>query len=163
MFKKENTEGREEVSLGPEQLQQFMKTVLEATAKDNREMFLEAIKELKKPTPEQQEQIDQQRLIRERKKQLMILLARDEEKGKRNRRERCNHLKPNGKIAIGGQIHADGLVHPLCVKCQTEFQPFKPNAEMMRSGVSLMNRGLTPDFFKVKEPAPRPEPEVATA
>lgn len=162
MFKKDIAEDREEVSLGPEQLQQFMKTVLEATAKDNREMFMEAIRELKKPTPEQQEQIDQQRLIRERKKQLMILLARDEEKGKRNRRERCSHLKPNGKIAIGGQIHADGLVHPLCVKCQTEFQPFKPTAEMMRSGVSLMNRGLTPDFFKFKEPIPRPEPEVTT-
>jgi hypothetical protein len=160
MFKKENAESTEEVPFSPGQLQEFMKTVLEATAKDNREMFLEAIKELKKPTPEQEEQLKQQKMIRERKAQLMILLAKDEEKGKRNRRDRCSHTKPNGKIAIGGQIHADGLVHPLCVKCQTEFQPFKPTAEMMRSGVSLMNRGLTPDFFKFKEPTPRPEPEV---
>ncbi len=162
MFKKDNTEVGEEVSFSPAQLQQFMKTVLETTAQNNREALLEAIKELKKPTPEQQEQIDQQKMIRERKKQLMILLAKAEEKGKRVRRERCSHTKPNGKVAIGGQIHADGLVHPLCVKCQTEFQPFKPTAEMMRSGVSLMNRGLRPDFFKPKETAPRPESQEVT-
>ncbi len=153
----------EQVSFTPEQLQQFMKTVLEATAKDSRETFLEAIKELKKPTPEQQEQLDQQKMMRERKAQLMVLLAKDEEKGKRIRRERCSHKKPNGLISIGGQIHADGLVHPICVKCQTEFQPFKPTAEMMRSGVSLMDRGLTPEFFRPKEPTPRPETEVTAA
>jgi len=163
MFEKKNEENTDQVSFSPTQLQDFIKTVLEATAENNREMFLEAIKELKKPTPEQQEQLDRQKMIRERKAELMVLLAKDEEKGKRRKRERCSHLKPNGKIAIGGQIHADGLVHPLCVKCQTEFQPFKPNAEMMRSGVSLMDRGLTPDFFKVKETAPRPEQEVTAA
>lgn len=46
----------------------------------------------------------------------------------------CDHHKPDGRSAVVGQKHSDGLVHPLCLNCQKLFDPISP-IEAYRRGI----------------------------
>lgn len=49
----------------------------------------------------------------------------------------CTHTHDNGKTAKCGQIHNDGLYHPICVKCLKEFTPIRPYKEQNETALMV--------------------------
>ena len=95
----------------------------------------EIVSEFRKPDPETAEKAAAERArVKERQEQ-MLRVATEEIEGKNRLQEMCDHKKENGRPAIGGQIHSDGLVHPLCLHCFKEFPPYKPGQEMIAGGI----------------------------
>lgn len=75
----------------------------------------------------------------------MVRVAREQEALKLNMQTNCgweygrpgSHTKENGNSAINGQVHNDGLYHPICFRCFKAFPPRRPTGEMMSRGVSI--------------------------
>lgn len=47
----------------------------------------------------------------------------------------CSHTKENGRTAINGQVHNDGLYHPFCQRCFKTFTPVLPRGENIQNAV----------------------------
>lgn len=101
-----------------------------------REDLLAAIRELKAPSAKElaKEEEEQQREAARRKQ--MIELATEEMKAKVNRQRACGHVKQNGDTLFQGQIHSDGLYHPICMRCGKEGTPQEPPKELLAQGVA---------------------------
>jgi len=95
---------------------------------DQLQKLLEAVVvKMKEPTDAEKAQmeVERQALIRRQKEQAE--LARAQEQRSLIRRKNCpHHTVYNGKVfwKWGGQVHSDGLVHPVCNICHTEWPPF---------------------------------------
>lgn len=105
-------------------------TSVSMTPTQLRDFAAALVAELRKPTEEQQEEIQKKKDILERAKRDKIELVRIEMESKRSREENCSHKKQNGDTCIMGQKHSDGKVHPICVRCQKEFPPYALRPEM---------------------------------
>ena len=135
-----------QVSFSTDQFQALMETLAaksggdpEALGKTIGVELAKAITTLKEPTPEQAEELEEKREAKRRELKGKVELAKSEEQKKEMRKNRCQHTKPDGRKTIGGQIMQDGLVYSICMRCQTEFQPFPPTPEMMQGGgVNMM-------------------------
>jgi hypothetical protein len=108
-----------------EQLRELL--AAESASADRR--MLEMIKEIKKPSPEEQEKMDKEKALKARAQQQRIAIAEKDMRSKAEHEARCSHKKEKGESAVFGQRHSDGMVHPICVRCQHEFPPYKPRAE----------------------------------
>ena len=90
----------------------------------------------------QKEDADEKR--KQQSRQDMVKMAKEQEALTSNIQANCgweygrvgSHTKENGRSAINGQVHNDGLYHPICFRCFKAFPPVKPSAEQLRSGVS---------------------------
>jgi hypothetical protein len=91
--------------------------------------------QLKKPDAETAEKLAQEKRRREQNRQNAIEVALLEVEQKKRREAHCDHKKENGKPAWVGQVHSDGLFHPICQHCQKAATPYKPTPEMMAMGV----------------------------
>ena len=94
-----------------------------------------AIMESRKPTDAEMAKLAKEEADTKRRMEEMLIVAKAEEESKRLQWANCNHKKEDGRPSIGGQIHSDGLVHPLCLHCQFEFPPYKPTQEMLAQGI----------------------------
>ncbi len=45
------------------------------------------------------------------------------------------HKKENGRSAISGQQHNDGLIHPFCQRCFKQMTPYAPGKEQISNGL----------------------------
>lgn len=83
----------------------------------------------------QKEQDDDAR--REEARQDMLRIAKEQEAQKLARQANCRHVKENGRSAINGQVHNDGLYHPICHHCFKEFTPVPPTGEKLQRGIQV--------------------------
>jgi len=71
------------------------------------------------------------------------------ERGGECHAEPCNHLKPNGKLDVGGQIFSDGFYRSICLICQHQFPPQAVTPQMVVGGVASDGAGgfgsMTPE------------------
>lgn len=95
-----------------------------------------AIQELKKPDAETAAKLAIERERRESDMRAMVELAKTQELETRRRQETCSHRKENGERSVGGQIHSDGKIHPICLRCQKQFTPIDPPQELLSTGVT---------------------------
>lgn len=102
---------------------------------DLQDLIINVVREARKPTPEEQKKLDEEKALAQKRREEMVELAKAEEEGRRNLQDRCPHKKQNGESRIVGQIHSDGFIHPLCQWCQKEFPPVKPASEMLAQGI----------------------------
>lgn len=87
--------------------------------------------ELRKGTPEEEaKRIDEAKRLREAQLQMAQTLVEQAELIKANQ-DNCRHTMPRGENAVFGQVHGDGMFHPLCVVCMKEFPPRKPSREQI--------------------------------
>ena len=78
---------------------------------------------------------------REESRQQMLTVERERIRQKEAREMACEangHRKENGRTAINGQVHNDGLYHPICFHCFKTFPPVRPNQEAIQNGVQLV-------------------------
>lgn len=74
----------------------------------------------------------------------MVRVAQEQEALTANMQANCgweygrpgSHTKENGKTAINGQVHNDGLYHPICFRCFKAFPPIPPRGEQVSRAVS---------------------------
>jgi hypothetical protein len=89
----------------------------------------------------QKEDADEKRKLQARED--MVKVAKEQEAMTKNIQDNCgweygrpgSHTKENGRTAVNGQIHNDGLYHPICFHCFKAWPPVKPSSEQLRSGV----------------------------
>lgn len=103
------------ITITPQQLQD----ILQAQART-------LVEELRKPDPETaaKQEAERKRLREAREHAVQVAIA--EEQSKKAKQDACGHVKENGKSTVSGQKHSDGLVHPVCLRCQKEFTPYRP-------------------------------------
>lgn len=91
--------------------------------------------QLKKPDAETAERLAKEKQRREAARKATVEVAMLEVEQKVRRETNCDHKKENGKPAWVGQVHSDGLFHPICQHCQKAATPYKPTPEMLSMGV----------------------------
>ena len=87
------------------------------------------------------EDADEKRRLQSRED--MVRTAKEQEAMTANIQANCgweygrpgSHTKENGRTAVNGQVHNDGLYHPICFRCFKAFPAVRPNPEQLRSGV----------------------------
>lgn len=95
------------------------------------EQLLAFAEALKKPDIETQKKLDEAKARMELNRKNTIEVAMLEVEQKKRREDNCPHTKENGRTAWVGQVHSDGLYHPICLHCQKAATPFRPTGEML--------------------------------
>jgi hypothetical protein len=95
--------------------------------------FLAAIEKMAAGTPEQREAREVKERQKKARRENWLKERAEFEKVARIKYQYCSdgssHHKQHpyqNQHTIGGQLNGDNLVHPICIKCQSEFPPFKP-------------------------------------
>lgn len=81
---------------------------------------------------------EEEAVRREAARQDMIRITREHEEMVARNQANCGHVKENGRSAINGQIHNDGLKHLFCQRCFKMFPPTRPNQEEMSNGLQMV-------------------------
>mgnify|MGYP001574483719 CR=1 FL=1 len=102
------------------------------------EQLLAFARELKAPDPEEAAKKAAEKAHAAESRRQMVQMAKDYEAQIAQRQMDCRHVKENGRSAVVGQVHSDGLVHPLCQRCQKAFTPRKPTHEEMPTGLQTV-------------------------
>ena len=111
--------------------------------------FLEAIKELKKPTEREQRKLDEEdaKIARAQKERLEMGRAEVHRK-EMNARSCGGHVRVHPGTGVTrhlwrAQVHMpagrEPYIMPTCMNCQTQVGPIPASMEMIRNGVSLEN------------------------
>jgi len=119
------------------------------------EQLLQFAAELRKPDAEEQARRDDLKARKQAKRDAFIAERKDWERQAKYKYVWCidgsRHFKSHpyeNQHTIRGQVNNDGLMHPICMKCQTEFPPFKPPQQIL-SGAELGDIGnLTTDMIE---------------
>ena len=93
--------------------------------------IMELVKELRKPDDVTQQKLDEEAAKKAKIREQSIQLATIEIETKRRAQANCDHKKENGKPAFGGQVHSDGMLHPICLHCGLEADPIAPARELL--------------------------------
>jgi hypothetical protein len=101
-----------------------------------KELIADAIRVAKEPDPATQAKLDEEARQVQVRREEALELARIEIEQRELGWASCSHTKENGKPSIGGQVHSDGLYHPICLRCQKPFPTFKYQGETAAQGVS---------------------------
>lgn len=119
-------------SATPDLMQMFREML-----RDNREGMIEAIQELKKPSPEDQEKADQekQQLLEQTMRRVRAAMAQAAEIAERQ--ESCGHVMPNGQTNFRGQVNSNGWAHVFCSHCHKTYDFQATEVEANKSGLNV--------------------------
>ena len=128
----------------PQQGMTFTWEMFQEFVKQNREAMVEFARELKKPSPEEQEKLDK---AKERERISRVARVREavqDEHVRKTTQFYCSHIKHAEGVykqehAFRGQVNNDNCCRPQCIRCNKLFPPFKVTEENMKSGMSLQN------------------------
>ncbi len=93
-------------------------------------MMTRLITEMRKPDQETLDKKERERIRLERQKEDMIKVANMEIAATRANQAACSHKKENGRTLFHGQEHSDGMVHPICLRCQFLMPPYRVTADL---------------------------------
>jgi hypothetical protein len=117
------------------QNEQPEQVVMGFTYQQLQDLIRGAVQEAKRPDAETEERLAAEKMRRERAKAEMVLAVQAEQDNRRRAQQTCQHQKERGESAVGGQINSDGLIHPICLRCQKEFSPYSPGMENVAQGL----------------------------
>ncbi len=95
------------------------------------DQIMQLIKTAKEPDEDTLQAKAEEKRRRQESMANMLKEAQQEEASMKQRHDRCSHRKPDNASAVHGQIHSDGLIHPICVICQRLFSPYAAPRELM--------------------------------
>lgn len=108
--------------------------------------LLEAIKELKKPSPEEQERIDAEKARAKAKRESGIREAVDIGIEKARTQVQCGHTKPDGKHTFSGRVLNNGDASVSCLRCQKEYR-WQASTDQKSNGGALFLMDRDYPFF----------------
>jgi hypothetical protein len=92
--------------------------------------------ELRKPTAEQAEKLEKERLQRIRNAKAEAEQAKLDERFRNGQKEFCSHVKQDKSTRWGGQVGSDGCVRFHCNNCHDILPPVKAPIEWIQNGVN---------------------------
>ena len=95
-----------------------------------KDMMVAMIAEMKKPDQATLDKAEADRIRFERQREDMIRVANMEIAATKANQAACSHRKENGRTLFHGQEHSDGMVHPICLRCQYLMPPYRLGADM---------------------------------
>lgn len=123
-----------------------MSTLMQQMSEGNRETFLDAIKELKKPTEVEQKKLDQEATKTARQAKERIDLATVEMNRIKYMEENCPHTTYHPGTGVErhlwrAQVHAPAnqkpYFVPTCTACRTQLPRIQATPDMLTNGVNL--------------------------
>lgn len=87
--------------------------------------ILEIIRIIKEPDEATKKKQAEEKARIEKRNLQMVAVAKAEEASRRAAKTNCSHKKPRGESAFSGQVHSDGLFHPICVICAYQPEPYQ--------------------------------------
>jgi hypothetical protein len=87
--------------------------------------MLTAVAEMKKPSPEEQAKIDDERSRRAQLAMSIALQTKQSLATKKARQAACRHALHNGKTSFRGQVNSDGCYRPYCAGCDYVSPPIR--------------------------------------
>lgn len=100
------------------------------------DQLIALIREMKKPDDETLEKKAKDEARRQEQMRNMIAVAKLDEANRLNFQARCQHEKQDKSSTWYGQVHSDGKIHPICVRCQKLATPYAPPQELI-SGMGI--------------------------
>lgn len=98
---------------------------------DLQKLIVMAIKTAKEPDDETKLKNDEEKTRKASNLRQMIENAKITEENQKRSQARCGHRKGDGQSTVYGQIHSDGKIHPICVRCQKLFTAYAPPQELI--------------------------------
>lgn len=89
---------------------------------------------LQKEAKQAQKELSQEQRAEQSRQQMLEIEMQAIAMRKANQ-DACSHTKENGRTAINGQVHNDGLYHPFCQRCFKTFTPVVPRGENIQNAV----------------------------
>jgi hypothetical protein len=102
----------------------------------NMDQLMALIREMKKPDDETMAAKAAEDKRKKDAMDSMIALTKLEQENRARGQKNCPHEKQDKTSTWYGQVHSDGLIHPICVRCQKEATPYPPPRELI-SGMGL--------------------------
>ena len=124
-----------------DQLMEAIKVLMSGQDQTRKEELIAFAQELKKPDADELAKKAAEKARWAENRVQMVAMIQQAEALKLARQAQCGsygHKKENGRTAISGQVHNDGLFHALCQRCNKEFDPVRPDSDHMPSGVSVI-------------------------
>ena len=103
----------------------------------NREGMIEAIREMKRPSEEEQAKKDGERARSMLNTQMRVQHARNEEQEIAARQRNCAHLRKDGKTAMRGQANSNGYSQAFCPHCHYLSPPFALQPHEIAGGLNM--------------------------
>lgn len=126
--------------------------ILKQQSEQQQQQFLEAIRELKKPSPEEQAKLDREKQQTERRVREQVELAKIETERREATKRGCPHSTTHPGTGVvrhtwRAQVHTPAgkapYFIPTCSQCLTQLDPIPATPEMLTNGVQLdMYRSL---------------------
>ncbi len=107
------------------------KIAINLSASQLENLMLKAITAARQPDQETERKAAEEK---QRREEAMANMVKEGQQGDASRLmswERCDHRKPDHSSRVHGQIHSDGLIHPICLWCQKLFAPYPAPRELM--------------------------------
>lgn len=95
-----------------------------------------AIAASRQPTAEEAKKQAEEKARLEQRRLTMVRLTHVEERQKQLRMDRCDHKKPDGEWAVGGQAMSNGREVKICLRCQKVIMN-EPTQEMTMAQAEL--------------------------
>jgi hypothetical protein len=124
----ENPEPRPAVTLSPE---------LSALIAAMRLQTLEAVAEMRKPSAEEQQKIDEERGRRLAIARNAAFAAQEGERQAKMLQGQCSHSKPNGKTAFVAQVNSNGCYRAFCPYCHYTSPPIRVEEYQKANGLEF--------------------------
>ena len=125
-----------EALAGNELATAFMAAMKQMSA-ESRETTLAAIRELKKPSSEEQERIDREKAQLMEQTLRRVEAAKAQEAEIQERQESCSHTMPNGQTNFRGQVNSNGWAHVFCSHCHATYDFEATDVEANKSGLNV--------------------------
>lgn len=105
---------------------------LQDILRQQQEGFVKVIAEIRKPDPLTEAKMKREAELADRARVTRLNSLIEQQKSREAAQAKCPHRKNNGDPQAGSAIHhppmnSDGMVHPLCVECGKEFEPYRPS------------------------------------
>jgi hypothetical protein len=124
----------------PDMMAMFMAAIREMSA-ENRETTLEAIREMKKLSPEDQAKFDLEKSRSMDLTMRRVDSAIKSEKAISERQKNCTHLRPDGKTNLRGQVLSNGYSQAFCSYCHYLSKPFHLTVHELTGGLNMEGWG----------------------
>lgn len=96
-------------------------------------LLMAAVREMKKPTEQEQRKIDEQLAKEKRMLEARIEVGKADELRRTAFQKICPHVRwdGDGKPCVQGQLFSDGIWRGFCLRCQKVVREFRPDPSMM--------------------------------
>lgn len=128
----------ENITLTKTELQDLLLKQSQQNAEAIGASFVEAIKELKKPSPEEQEKLDAAKKRDRQRRNAGVMEAIEVGLIQAREQSYCSHTKENGRHTFAGRVLNNGDASVCCMRCKKEYRWQATNEQRSNGGALFL-------------------------